>query len=34
MDFNFGFIGWGLLYIGFWISSLFNGNNKKDETNE
>jgi hypothetical protein len=25
---------WGLLYIGFWISSLFNDNNKKDETNE
>ena len=25
---------WGLFYIGFWISSLFNDNNKKDETNE
>ena len=25
---------WGLLYIGFWISSLFNVNNKKDKSNE
>ena len=28
-------VWWGLLYIGFWISSGFSGDDKKkDETNE
>jgi hypothetical protein len=25
---------WATLYMGFWVSSLFKDNNKKDETNE
>ena len=27
-------VWWGLLYIGFWISSGLKGDKKKDETNE
>ena len=25
---------WAILYMGFWVSSLFKDNNKKDETHE
>ncbi len=28
------FVWWGLLYTGFWISSGFSSDKKKDETNE
>ena len=27
-------VWWGLLYIGFWISSGLKGDKKKDKTNE
>lgn len=27
-------VWWGLLYTGFWISSGFSSDKKKDETNE
>jgi hypothetical protein len=31
----YGFLlWWGLLYIGFWISSLFKGNEKKNKINK